>query len=141
MARTEEGLIWAAPRPLLKGVGWADSLRRYSSVAAITRAVNDDIGFLLPWIVCVGWAGSRTVFRSRTVQVAVALSGAVARAEPSSVILVCLEFSMGARVSLLSLLLQAAVHLPVSPQFLLKLLNCQRKLLQRQRTIQQPFIR
>lgn len=130
MAGTVEGLVCAVPRPRLKGVGWADSLRSYCSVTAITRAVNDDISFLLPRIIGVGWAGSRAVLRSRTVQVAGALSGAVARAEPPSVVLVRMEFSIGTRVSLLSLLLQATVHLPVSPQLLLKLLNCQRKLLQ-----------
>lgn len=123
-------LIWAAPRPGLKGAGWAGSLRGYGSVAAIPRAVNDDISFLLPWIISVGWAGSLAVLRARTVQVAVALSWAVARAESSSsVVLVHMEFSVGARVPLLSLLLQATVHLPVSPQLLLKLLNCQWKLL------------
>lgn len=123
-------LIWAAPRPGLKGAGWAGSLRGYGSVAAVPRAVNDDISFLLPRIISVGWAGSLAVLRARTVQVAVALSWAVARAESSSsVVLVHMEFSVGARVPLLSLLLQATVHLPVSPQLLLKLLNCQWKLL------------
>lgn len=133
MAGAVEGLIWAVPWPGLKGVGWADSLRSYCSVKTITGAVNDDVSFLLPGVVGVGWAGSRAVLRSRTVQVAGALSGAVARAKPSSVVLVCMEFSIGARVPLPSLLLlQATVHLPVSPQLLLKLLNRQRKLLQRQ---------
>ncbi|TNN82378.1 hypothetical protein EYF80_007499 [Liparis tanakae] len=44
-----------------------------------------------------------------------------------------MEFSIGGRAPLLSLLLQATVHLPVSPQLLLKLLNCQWKLLQRKK--------
>lgn len=136
-----EGLIWAVPQPRLKGVGWADSLRSYSSVTTITRAVNDDIGFLLPRIVGARWAGFWAVLWSRTVQVAGALSWAVARAETPSVVLVRMEFSIGARVPLLSLLVQATVHLPVSPQLLLKLLNCQRKLLQRQRTNKCPFLR
>lgn len=122
-------LIWAAPRPGLKGAGRAGSLRGYGSVAAVPRAVNDDISFLLPRIISVGWAGPLAALRSRTVQVAVALSWAVARAESSSVVLVHMEFSVRARVRLLSLLLQATVHLPVSPQLLLKLLNCQWKLL------------
>lgn len=134
------GLILAVPRPSLKGVGWADSLRSYCSVTAITRAVNDDISFLLSRIVSAGWAGSRAVLRSRTVQAAGALSGAVARAKPRSVVLVCMEFSIGARVPLLPLLLQATV-LPVSPQLLLKLLNGQWKLLQKQKTIKHLFIR
>lgn len=95
--------------------------------------MNDDVSFLLPGIVGLGWAGSRAILRLRSLQVAGALSGAGARAEPPSVVLVCMEFSIGARVPLLSLLLQATVHLPVSPQLLLKLLNCQWKLLQRKK--------
>ncbi len=96
MAGSVEGLIWAVPWPWLKGVGWADSLRSHCSITAIARAVNDDISFLLPRVVGVGWAGSRAVLRSRTVQVAGALSGAVARAEPPPVVLVRVEFSIAA---------------------------------------------
>lgn len=125
--------MWTVPWPRLKGVAWADSLHSYSSVVTITRAVNDDISFLLPWVIGIGWAGSRAVLWSRTVQNAGALSWAVARAEPPSMVLVCVDFSIAVRVPLLPLLLQAAVHLPVSPQLLLKLPNCQRKLLQIQR--------
>lgn len=124
LTRTVEGLIWAGPWPRLKGVGWTDSLHGYCSITAIPRAVNNDVSFLLPLIVGVGWAGSGAVLRSRTVQVAGALSGAVARAEPPSVVLVHMKFPIGARVPLLPLLLQATVHLPVSPQLLLKFLNC-----------------
>lgn len=132
LARTVDGLTWAVPWHRLKGVGWADSLRSYSSVTAITRAMNDDINFLLSWIVGVGRTGSWAFLWSRTVQVTGALSRALARAEPTSVVLVRDKFSIRARVSLLSLLVQATVHLPMSPQLLLKLLNCQRKLLQKQ---------
>ena len=81
-------MIWTGPRPRLKGVGRAHSLHSYSGAAAITRAVNDDVSFLLPWIIGVGWAGSGADLWSRTVQVAGASSWAVAGAESSSVVLV-----------------------------------------------------
>lgn len=125
------GLTRAGPRPRLEGVGRTDSLRGCSRVRAVTWAVDDDVGFFpfLPWAVGVAWAGSQAVLGSRTVQVAEALSWAVARAEHPSVIQVCVELSIGARVPLLPLLLQVTVHLPVSPQLLLELLNCQWKLL------------
>lgn len=123
------GLTRAGLRPRLEGVGWTDSLRGCSRVTAITWAVDDDVGFFsfLPRAVGVAWAGSQAVLGSRTVQVAEALSWAVARAEHPSVIQVCVKLSIGARVPLL--LLQANVHLSVSPQLLLELLNCQGKLL------------
>lgn len=126
------GLTWAGPRSRLEGVGRTDSLRRYSRVTAITWAVDDDVGFLplLPRAVGVAWAGSQAVFGSRTVQVAEALSWAVARAEHPSVVQVCVKLSIGAGVPLLPLLLQATVHLPVSPELLLEFLNCQWKLLE-----------
>lgn len=122
LARTVERLIWAAPQPTLKGVSWADSLCGYCSVTAVSRAVNDDVSFLLPWIVGVGWAGSRAALWSRTLQVVGALSGTVARAESPSEVLVHMELSIG--VPLLTVLLGATVHLSMSPQLLLKLLNC-----------------
>lgn len=88
--------------------------------------MDDDVGFLpfLPRAVGVAWAGSQAAFGSRTVQVAEALSWAETRAEHPSVVQVCVELSIGAGDPLLPLLLQATVHLPVSPQLLLKLLNC-----------------
>lgn len=137
LAGTIECLTWTVPWPRLKGVGWTDSLHGYCSVTTIPRAVNDDVSFLLPWTVRVGWAGSGTVLWSRTVQVAGALSGAVTGTKPPSVVLVNMEFTVGARVPLLSLLLllHTTVHLPVSPQLLLKLLDCQRKLFKRQRKL------
>lgn len=85
--------------------------------------MNDDVSFLLPWIIRVGRARSGTILWTKAMEVAGALSGAVARAEPPSKVLVCVEFTTGPRVPLLTLLLQAAVHLSVSPQLLLKLLN------------------
>lgn len=89
-----QGLTRAGPWPRLEGVGRADSLHGYSRVTAIPWAVNDNIGFLLPWAVGVEWAGSQAVLGSRTVQVAGALSWAVARAEHPSVIQVCVELSV-----------------------------------------------
>lgn len=125
------GLTRAGPQPRLEGVGRTASLRDCSRVTAITRAVDDDVGFfpVLPRAVGVARAGSQAVLGSGTVQIAEALSWAVARAEHPSVIQVCVELSIGAGVPLLPLLLQATVHLPVSPQLLLELLNCQWKLL------------
>lgn len=105
MAGAVGGLAGAGPRARLEGVGWADSLHGYGRFTAVTWAVNDDIGVLLPGAVGVEWAGSQAVLGSRTVQVAGALSWAVARAEHPSVIRVCVELSIGARVPLLPLLL------------------------------------
>lgn len=67
--------------------------------------MDDDISFLLPRAVGVEGAGSQGVLGSRTVQVAGALSWAVARAEHPSVIRVHVELSIGAGVPLLSLML------------------------------------
>ena len=122
LAETVERLIWAVSNPRLKGVGWAKSLWGHCSGTTIPRTVNDDVSFLLPWIIGVGWAGSGAVLWCRTVQVIGTMSGAVARAEPPSEVLVHMVFSIG--VSLLPLLPQATVHLSVSSQLLLKLLNC-----------------
>lgn len=99
---TVQGLTRAGPRSRLEGVSRADSLCSYSHVTAITWAVNDDISFLLPRAVGVEGAGS---LGSGTVQVAGALSWAVARAEHPSVIRFHVELSIGAGVPLLSLML------------------------------------
>lgn len=96
VAGAVKGLTRAGPRSRLEGVGRADSLCGYSRVTAITWAVNDDIGFLLPRAVGVEGAGSQVVLGSRTMQVAGALSWAVARTEHPSVIRVRVELSIGA---------------------------------------------
>lgn len=109
------GLARAGPRPRREGVGRTDSLCGCSRVTAITWAVDDNVGFFpfLPRVVGVAWAGSQAGLGSRTVQVDETLSWAVTRAEHPSVIQVCVELPIGARVPLLTL--QATVHVPVSP--------------------------
>lgn len=114
----------AVPRPGLERVGRAESLCGPCSVGAVPRAVDDDVCLLLPWFVGVGWASSRALPGTRAVEMTGALSGAVARAVASSVVLLRVVVSIGAGVPMLLLLLQVTVHLPVSPQLFLELLHC-----------------